>query len=89
MDNEPTDAKEWAELNKKIKKENREAKQPIMMMAAIEALTGLGIETTNHGDHITFNYQGETVTYWPFTGWASGKSIKDGRGLIKLLKQLQ
>ena len=36
-----------------------------------------------------FKYKGSTVIFWPYTGWHSGKSIKDGRGFQKLLKQLK
>jgi len=25
---------------------------------------------------------------WPYTGWFSGKGVKDGRGIKKLLKQI-
>lgn len=28
------------------------------------------------------------VTYFPYSGWHTGRSIKDGRGLSKLLRQL-
>jgi len=37
---------------------------------------------------ISFDYKGQKVVYYPYSGWASGKSIKDGRGLENLLKQL-
>jgi hypothetical protein len=29
-----------------------------------------------------------TVNFFPYSGWASGSTIKDGRGLNKLLKQI-
>lgn len=37
---------------------------------------------------ISFDYNGHQVVYYPYSGWATGKSIKDGRGLQNLLKQL-
>lgn len=38
---------------------------------------------------IEFYHNGELVQYYPFKGWATGKSIEDGRGLNNLLKQLK
>lgn len=38
---------------------------------------------------IEITFKGEKVTYYPYSGWATGKSIKDGRGLQNLLKQLK
>lgn len=32
---------------------------------------------------------GHAVMHYPFTGWHTGKSIKDGRGIQNLLKQLK
>lgn len=36
-----------------------------------------------------FKYKGETVYFYPYSGWHSGKSIKDGRGFKKLLNQIK
>lgn len=37
---------------------------------------------------IRFQYQGNTITVYPYKGWFSGKGVKDGRGIAKLLKQI-
>jgi hypothetical protein len=37
---------------------------------------------------IVFTYKGEKVTLYPYSGWHTGKSITDGRGVDNLLKQL-
>lgn len=37
---------------------------------------------------VEFMYKGEIIRFYPYSGWASGKSIKDGRGIENLLKQL-
>lgn len=34
-------------------------------------------------------YKGSPVLIYPYTGWFTGKAVKDGRGIHKLLKQLQ
>ena len=31
---------------------------------------------------------GHKVSFFPYSGWATGSTIKDGRGLRKLLKQI-
>lgn len=31
---------------------------------------------------------GHTVNFFPYSGWASGSTIKDGRGLSNLLRQI-
>lgn len=72
--------------------QDREAKlQPVRMDAAISALEKLGkyIERDDEKMCVYFIHNKEMVTYWPYSGWASGKSIKDGRGLERLLKQLE
>lgn len=38
---------------------------------------------------IRFYYKSELVRLFPYTGWHSGKSIKDGRGLNNLLSQIK
>ena len=37
---------------------------------------------------IKFMIGSNECTFFPFTGWATGKGIKDGRGINNLLKQL-
>lgn len=38
---------------------------------------------------IHFEFTGENVVLFPFTGWHTGKSITDGRGIKNLLKQIK
>lgn len=38
---------------------------------------------------IEFEYKGHSIKYFPYSGWATGKTIKDGRGLNNLIKQLK
>jgi len=35
------------------------------------------------------NVKGSLVLYFPYSGWASGKTIKAGRGLKNLLSQIK
>ena len=45
--------------------------------------------TVKDGNSLQFEHNGSTVTFFPYSGWATGKSINDGRGLQRLLKQLK
>ena len=38
---------------------------------------------------IQFTFKGESVVIFPYSGWYSGKSINDGRGLAGLLQQIK
>lgn len=38
---------------------------------------------------IQFYWKDELVRYFPYSGWHTGKSISDGRGLQNLLNQLK
>lgn len=37
---------------------------------------------------ISFRYKCETVLFYPFNGWFTGKTVQDGRGIQNLLKQI-
>lgn len=58
---------------------------------AIAKLNELGItniiEVSKH--EITFSFNGNWIKFFPYTGWHTGKGIKDGRGITKLLNQLK
>jgi hypothetical protein len=57
---------------------------------AIEQLTKIGKEIIyKDSTKLKFDHINEQVTLFPYSGWHSGKSIKDGRGIDKLLKQLK
>ncbi len=49
---------------------------------------GFDIVSANKTE-LRFEFNGNTVYFFPFTGWHSGKTIQDGRGLNNLLKQLK
>lgn len=52
-------------------------------------LRHLGYEVTETIGCLTFQHKGNTIRFYPYTGWFTGKGIKDGRGLERLLKQLK
>lgn len=69
----------------------REDREKIRVVYAFNEITALGYtcryDKTNK--RITFDFKGHTVIFYPYKGWFSGKTVKDGRGLINLLKQIK
>lgn len=70
--------------------QEREAKlEPKRMQFAIDELTKLGYTPTYiDKKRIEFGYMDAKVTLFPYSGWFTGKTIKDGKGLENLLKQI-
>lgn len=64
--------------------------EPVRLEHAIMEITNLGLKITSITQKmIEFEFKGSTVMFYPYSGWATGKTIKDGRGLNNLLKQLK
>lgn len=74
----------------RLDKERQKELQPKRLQYAKKCITDLGYDITFEVDTVLhFIYKGETVIFYPFSGWHTGKTIKDGRGLQNLLKQLK
>jgi hypothetical protein len=70
--------------------ERQAALEPERTKTAIKSLAELGFRAQIVSNtEINFLYKGATIKYFPYSGWASGKTIKDGRGLKNLLNQLE
>lgn len=82
-------AQDCAFLNELAKKK-RSDNEPGRWEYTISVLKEKGYDPVE--DHtnkcIRFEYKGNTITVWPYKGWFSGKGVKDGRGIKKLLKQI-
>ena len=77
-------------MSNRLNQEREIKLQPKRIQNAINAIKGLGIEITyEDSTRLEFNHNGSTVCYYPYSGWASGTSIKDGRGFHKLYKQIK
>lgn len=49
-----------------------------------------GYEITDESDSwLKFEYKGNTITLFPYSGWWTGKGIGSGRGLMKMLAKLK
>lgn len=80
-------------MSNRLDQDREKRLQPVRMQKAIDAIEALGYEVTVVSEteihFVTNHIQGYKVKYWPYSGWATGRDIKDGRGLSKLLKQLK
>lgn len=74
----------------RLNTERKNKLEPIRLRTAINEIQKLGLRITNSSDKmIEFEYKGHSIKYFPYSEWATGKSIQDGRGLDNLLKQLK
>lgn len=85
--NDWVDWKEWHD-SKDAQKKEIETERIIYAGKAISK-SGYPCEYKNDSKCLIFQYKGETVRFYPYTGWHTGKTIKDGRGLKNLLKQIK
>lgn len=76
-------------MSNRLNQEREEELQPKRMQSCREKLESLGFTVRAvGGDLLTFDYNGNTIKFWPYSGWHSGKGINDGRGFGKLLRQI-
>lgn len=74
----------------RLNQERQDALEPKRMQAAKDALTHIGMEIIySDASRIDFLYKGAKVQFYPYSGWHTGKTIRDGRGLANLLNQLK
>lgn len=78
-------------MSNRLDQEREKELEPKRMEYAIGALHAAGIKSifAITDKCLQFEYKGETVKLFPYSGWHTGKSIKDGRGIEKLLKQIK
>lgn len=63
---------------------------PQRMEYAFEQINKAGYEILNSDNNsLEFEFKGHKVKLFVYSGWHTGKSIKDGRGLNKLLEQIK
>ena len=64
--------------------ERQERLEPERIAHAVRRIEQLGYTITlRDNKKIQFTHKGKTVTFFPYSGWATGKTIQDGRGLDK------
>jgi len=70
--------------------EKQKELEPKRLEFAKNVITHLGYEIIFENENqLQFIFKNEKVTLFPFSGWHTGKSIKDGRGIENLMKQIK
>lgn len=75
-------------MSNRLDKEREAELQPKRIEYAVKELIKRGYSCVSDKTKIQFFYKQQLVTFYPYSGWFSGKTVKDGRGIEKLLKQL-
>lgn len=76
-------------MSNRLDQEREKRLEPKRVKYALEKLTELELEIVYSGEkRIDFMYNGNKIEFYPYSGWHTGKGIKDGRGINNLLKQL-
>lgn len=76
-------------MSNRLDQERERLLQPERIAAGKAELEKLGVQIVYRCDtRIDFMFKGHKVQFFPYSGWHTGKSIKDGRGLKHLLDQL-
>lgn len=80
----------WSDYHEYCQK-IRNAKEKDRLVYATNIITELGYtcKWIEQSKCLQFEFKGATVRFFPYTGWFSGKTVKDGRGLNNLLKQIR
>lgn len=77
-------------MSNRLDKQRESKLQPVRYEIAVDKLTALGYEVYKVSTtYLTFWHKGHPITFYPYSGWFTGKLITDGRGLENLLKQLK
>ena len=75
-------------MSNRLDQEREKELQPKRMQFALDELTKMGYELTFDNTKIDFKHKGNRIQFFPYSGWHTGKGIKDGRGWKKLKQQL-
>ena len=80
----------WKEYHEHCRKA-RIAKERYRLVNATNRITELGytVKWVEQSKCLQFDFKGSTIRLFPYTGWFSGKTVKAGRGLNNLLKQIR
>mgnify|MGYP000423289542 CR=1 FL=1 len=73
----------------RLNQERQKELEPKRFEYAKDQIIKAGFEITFEDQtRLEFTYRGSTIQFFPYSGWHSGKTIVDGRGIHKLLKQI-
>lgn len=69
--------------------ERQKELEPKRIAYAKEKIEKLGYDVEVVGVEIRFLFNGNMIKFFAYSGWHTGKGVKDGRGLDNLLKQIR
>lgn len=75
-------------MSNRLNQEREKKLEPKRIDKAVSELKKRGFEVVSDSQVVAFYFKGSCIRYFAYSGWASGKTIKDGRGLKRLLNQL-
>jgi hypothetical protein len=76
-------------MSKRQNQERQKELEPKRLERAKAKIRELDLPIIHESDRMfKFVYDEEIITFYPYSGWATGIGINDGRGLDNLLKQL-
>ena len=77
-------------MSNRLDQEKEERLQPQRIKSCKSVLEKLGFEVKENGEtELQFMFKGSLVKFWPYSGWHTGKTIQDGRGFDRLLRQIK
>ena len=77
-------------MSSRLNQDREQRLQPERLRTCKEKLEDMGF-IVDQIDHtlLQFKLNGNIIKFYPYSGWHSGKGVKDGRGFANLLKQLE
>lgn len=76
-------------MSNRLDQEREAELQPKRIKSCKEKLESLGFTVKEHDNtQLSFIFKGSRISFWPYSGWHTGKTIKDGRGFKNLLNQI-
>lgn len=77
-------------MGERLNIERQNELEPKRIAHAKKKIESLGHEIVFESKkEIRFWFKGKTVCFFPYSGWHTGATIKDGRGLKKLIDQIK
>lgn len=74
----------------RLDQQRQDELQPKRLSFAKNALIKMGYDIVKETEsELNFIHNGQLIKLFPYSGWFSGKTVKDGRGINNLLKQLE
>lgn len=74
----------------RLNKERQQRLEPERMQKAFTEIKKLNLTVVKETEtSIEFMFKESKVTFFPYSGWHTGKTIVDGRGWIKLYNQIK